>query len=76
MHRRGRYRSACLYLFLRVEAERLPDQKGPQLRVRKCSVGLLHGHGPPVEIAVKELHVRLPDQFILGQAAEGAEVSG
>lgn len=61
--------------FFQVAAEPLPDQKGSQLRMRECSVGLLHGHGPPVVVAVKELHVRLPDQFILGQAAECAEVS-
>lgn len=63
------------FFFLEVEAEKLPDQKDPQRRMRECSVSLFHAHRPPVVIAVKELHVRLPDQFILGQAAERTEVS-
>lgn len=56
-------------------AEKLPDQKGPQLCGRQYLVSLFHGHRPPVVITVKELHVRGPDQFILGQAAERTQVS-
>lgn len=71
-----RRRSICECLFAEVGAEKLPDEEGPQLRRRQCSVSLLHGHGAPVVIAVEELHVRLPDQVVLGQAAERTQVSG
>lgn len=64
------------FFFAEVEVEKLPDEESPQLRRRERSVGLFHGHGSPVVIAVEELHVRLPHQVVLGQAAEGAQVSG
>lgn len=63
------------FVFLEVEAEKLPDQKSPQRRMREYSVSLFHAHRAPVVVAVKELHVGLPHQSVLGQAAERTEVS-
>lgn len=54
----------------------LPDQEGPQLCLRQDVVSLLHGHGPPVVVAVEELQVRVLHQFVLFHAGERAEVGG
>lgn len=42
-----------VFFFSDMGAEKLPDQKGPQLCGRQYSVSLFHGHRPPVVITVK-----------------------